>query len=249
MSCDSNKPFFCSVCNASFDRRNKLEKHTKTEKHLKNMNDLIKRCDKIQLYNKLQICELKCRDLEDRLQKLEGNNIQSQSISSNQTTYNTTYYTNCNINNNITNTNNITININPLGSENWDYLSDDDICRIMKGVNSCIPEMVKTLHFNKMHPENHNIKLPNKKISQMKTFNGESWDTKNKKDVIEGLITNLVDKLETEYGEEFRSNATRFIKELWDKKIGPITDDQKIDKNLRKQVEFSILDGQAELKN
>ena len=28
----------------------------------------------------------------------------------------------------------------------------------MKSVNTCLPELVKKLHFNKDHPENHNIK-------------------------------------------------------------------------------------------
>ena len=129
-----------------------------------------------------------------------------------------------------------------------DYLSDDDICRIMKGVNSCIPEMVKSIHFNKEHPENHNIQIPNKKISQVKLFNGNTWDTSDKKVAIENIITNLVDRLESEYGEEFRNNTTQFIQELWEKKTRLISEEKSIDKSLRKQVEYSILDGQAKIK-
>ena len=109
--------------------------------------------------------------------------------------------------------------------------------------------MVKKIHFNKSHPENHNLRLPNKRMPEMKTYNGEEWRTAHKKDIIESLITNLVDKLEDEYGDDFRNQSTQFIQRLWEEKTGPIISEQKIDKNLRKQVEYSIIDGQNELKN
>ena len=37
--------------------------------------------------------------------------------------------------------------------------------------------MVKKIHFNKSHPENHNLRLPNKRMPEMKTYNGEEWRT------------------------------------------------------------------------
>jgi hypothetical protein len=85
-------------------------------------------------------------------------------------------------------------------------------------------------------------------MPQIRTFDGMTWNTKNKKDIIEGLIRNIVDRLESGYGEEFRNNATKFIRDLWEEKMTPITNNNQIDKDLRKQVEFSILDGQSELK-
>ena len=79
------------------------------------------------------------------------------------------------------NVTNINVHINPHGKENWDYISNENIFQIMKGVRTCIPEMVKNIHFNKEHPENHNIVLPNKKYAQVKTYNGDNWETHNKR--------------------------------------------------------------------
>ena len=159
------------------------------------------------------------------------------------TTYsNSNHYENCMINNIELN-----LTINPHGSENWNYLKHE-VLNLMKGVNTCIPEMVKKLHFNKEHPENHNLKLPNKKFSHMKTFDGEQWKTQHKKDVIESLIIQLVDKLEDEYGDDFRNQSTNFIQTLWEQKMERIISEKKVDRDLRQQVEYSIIDGQNDLK-
>ena len=118
----------------------------------------------------------------------------------------------------------------------------------MRGVNTCIPAIVKRIHFDKDHPENHNIKFPNKRFSEMSKYSGGEWITSHKKDILENLIMNLVGKLEEDYGDDFRNHSTSFIQKLWEEKTNPIISEQKIDKNLRKQVEYSIIDGQNDLK-
>jgi len=82
----------------------------------------------------------------------------------------------------------------------------------------------------------------------MKTFDGEQWKTQHKKDVIESLIIQLVDKLEDEYGDDFRNQSTNFIQTLWEQKMEKIISEQKVDRDLRQQVEYSIIDGQNDLK-
>ncbi len=82
----------------------------------------------------------------------------------------------------------------------------------------------------------------------MKTFDGEQWKTQHKKDVIESLIIQLVDKLEDEYGDDFRNQSTNFIQTLWEQKMERIISEKKVDRDLRQQVEYSIIDGQNDLK-
>lgn len=241
---DTEKRWRCSLCNVGFERRNHLERHLQTNKHRiisgKKSNDY----EKCELMNELQLFKSRCSDLENRMEKLEKQLMNTKNVTTKKTN-NTTYvkkYTNCG---NVTN--NIIINVNPYGNENWDFLEQSVVLEIMKGVNSCIPNIVKTLHFNKEHPENQNIRITNKKLAEIKTFDGESWITKNKKETIECLITNVVDRLESEFGEDFKNNSTKFIHELWEHKIMPIVEKQKITAQLRKQVEYSILNGQSEL--
>ena len=242
---NTNKKWQCAVCNIAFDRRNHLEKHLQTNKHKIRSGKICEEYDKCELIDQLQLFKSKCSDLEERMEKLEKQLMNSKN-QSNKNSGNTTYinYSNCG---NVTN--NIIINVNPHGNENWDFLEQNVVLEIMKGVNTCIPNIVKSLHFHKEHPENQNIRITNKKLSEIKLYNGSKWITKNKKDTIESLITNVVDKLESDFGEEFKKNSTKFIHELWEKKIIPIVEKQKISSQLRKQVEYSIINGQNELTN
>lgn len=248
----SESKWYCSICKKSFQRQFALEKHYTTRIHNENLRRETGDDEVVELRKKLEIEKNKVRQLtyeNDKLKKrLESKTINKTTHNSYSFT-NSDFYQNCTFNN-VNTVNNIQLNlsINPHGSENWEYLKDD-IVSIMKCVNTCIPEIVKRLHFDENHPENHNIKFPNKKLATMRTYDGEEWKTHNKKDVLERLITNLVDKLEEEYGCNFRSVSTKFIKDLWENKMIPISAEQKIDRNLRKEVECSILDGQNKLKS
>jgi len=62
------------------------------------------------------------------------------------------------------------------------------------------------------------------------------------------LIIQLVDKLEDEYGDDFRNQSTNFIQTLWEQKMERIISEKKVDRDLRQQVEYSIIDGQNDLK-
>ena len=232
--------WFCETCQCSFQRKFALEKHYTTRKHLHQLAQLNPKPDELlELRRKNEELTIQVQDL-----KIEMERLKNQLEKKPTTTYsNSNHYENCTINNIELN-----LTINPHGSENWNYLKHE-VLNLMKGVNTCIPEMVKKLHFNKEHPENHNLKLPNKKFSHMKTFDGEQWKTQHKKDVIESLIIQLVDKLEDEYGDDFRNQSTNFIQTLWEQKMEKIISEQKVDRDLRQQVEYSIIDGQNDLKN
>ena len=86
------------------------------------------------------------------------------------------------INNNITNniiTNYNTIIINNYGSERVDYLTNDDMMKILTmGPMKTIPNYIERKHFDKNFPENHNILYDNKsKICKIKENN--TWKDTN----------------------------------------------------------------------
>ena len=249
MSGSTPKPtkWHCETCDCYFQRKFALEKHCTTRRHKDNVKDRETPVEILELQEKYERVVIENQQLRNDHEKLKSNyeKLQNQIAKRNTTTYtgNANHYENCNINNI-----QINLTINPHGSENWDYLKHE-VVSLMKGVNTCIPEMVKKLHFHKDYPENHNVKLPNKRGMAMETYDGEQWHTSHKKDVIEAMIIQLVDKLEDEYGEDFRNQSTNFIQRLWEQKTGKILEEQKIDRNLRRQVEFSIMDGQTGLKN
>jgi hypothetical protein len=79
-------------------------------------------------------------------------------------------------NNNITNINNTIIN--NYGSERTDYITFDDMIKIIRlGFNTTIPKYIELKHFNKDFPENHNIKYEKNNDCYIKK-NGE-WKITN----------------------------------------------------------------------
>jgi len=229
----------CEICKHTFKRRLGYENHLLSNKHKARINE--KTDTTYELKRENEELKLTIQKLNNELDNLKTQMSKTQKKNS----YSGNHYENCVINN----VNNIQLNItlNPHGNENWDYLQND-IMNIMKGVNTCIPILVQKLHFDKDHPENHNVKLPNKRFSDMQFYDGSKWRTLHKKDVIENMITHIVDTLDEKYGDDFRKASTQFITKLWDEKTNLIISEQTIDRNLRKQVEFSIIDGQNMLK-
>ena len=89
------------------------------------------------------------------------------------------------------------------GNENWDYMNNDMVVKLMKKVNICFIEIVKKIYFNVEHSENMNIQITNKKENTIRVYDGQEWVTQNRNDLVDTLINNLINKLEN-YEEYFR---------------------------------------------
>ena len=175
------------------------------------------------------------RTLEERLLETESHTGSSVSSQTNQQN------NNCTVNNI---QNNININLSPhaFGRENWSYLSDKEIFRIMSGVNSCIPSLVEKLHFDVNHPENHNIKIQNKSKSELKVFDGHMWRTQDKNATVDELINNIRGKFD-DYEDTFLSHTSKGIGFQWENYWHEMKQPKK-QKEMRKKVIGTISDCQ-----
>ena len=88
----------------------------------------------------------------------------------------------------IGNINNYQININSYGKENLKYITTDFITQLIKIPYASVPKLIEHIHFNPDHPENHNIKIPNKRDKFALVCKDGSWEHVNKKDLIENMI-------------------------------------------------------------
>lgn len=96
-------------------------------------------------------------------------------------------------NNNNNNTTTTTTIINNYGSERTDYITFDDMMRILlHSGNNIIPKYIEFKHFNKNFPENHNIKYERNNGCLIRK-DGE-WKLTN----IDYLSNNLIDKNSSE---------------------------------------------------
>jgi len=96
-----------------------------------------------------------------------------------------------NSNNNSNNTNNINSNViivNNYGKENTDYLNPDYLKSLLNKPYGAIQDLIKKIHFHPKHPENHNVKITNKKLPHALVWNDKIWETRSKKEVINDLV-------------------------------------------------------------
>ena len=152
-------------------------------------------------------------------------------------------------NSNSNNTNNtietqVNININAFGNENTEYLDDKAILDCISRVYKSIPSLVEKIHFDPKHPENHNIKITNKKLPYASVMgNNKKWKTVDRKDAIDTMVNNSYyilddkfkehkDKISESKQDHFRGFQSRFDRE-----------DKELMKEIKSEVDMMVLNG------
>ena len=220
--------FYCSDCKCSFVRKYLLTQHMKSKKHLKrieNSNELFScQCGKSYTHkNSLEFHKKTCtyknsvveREMEmmrERIDQFEKEREEmkaqiSQLLDQQATSRgNTTTTTNSN-NTTIDTQNNITIQINSFGQENTEYIDDKAILQCIDRVYKSIPALLQKIHFDPQHPENHNIKITNKKLPYASVMgDNQKWKTMDRKDAIDKMVNNGYYMLD----EKYETNKDKF---------------------------------------
>jgi len=154
--------FLCNYCNSTFKTYANKRRH---ELH---------RCKELSYKDKkIKLLEKEKKKLEKQIEKMLDKT--------------------CTINNNTTNnnTNNNTNNIivvNNYGKENTDYLTAEKIALLLNRPYDSIQDLIKMLHFNADHPENHNVKITNKKEPFALVWNDPIWELRKKKKVVKDMV-------------------------------------------------------------
>ena len=186
----------CIVCNMSFKSKMNLEKHVANSKlHFKRSSKTadtsyhICECGKQYSYRQsLHLHKKKCETSPSSQKKLETkieilqNQIERLLIAQ----ANNTPPTNTTNTNNIgTQNNNVHITINAFGKENVDYITNKVCLQIVNQVFNSIHTAAHIVFFNPDHPENHNIKIPNKKEPYaMVMKDNQKWEIMDRKKAI-----------------------------------------------------------------
>ena len=246
--------FHCKDCHCFFKKKQGYEYHLISQKH----NTRISK-DKINLHS-CSICQqtfshlsglsrhrAKCKDvkelpkidiLEKEVKELHQQNLE---LSKKDTTnINTQNNTNVENQNNQTNNN---IIINCFGRENLDYITDKVIIHCMQHIYGSLPLLIEKIPFDPDHPENHNIKIPNKKLPHAKIMNHKrEWQIVNKKEAIDDMINigySMLDDTFQEKGHELPDAKQKHFRNFQEKYED---DDKKTKKGIRNQVENVIID-------
>jgi len=225
--------FECRLCNVTVDSQKKLERHFETKKHKKNVcvpvneksSDNISR-NEFESYkkktNKLLTEQMKKIESLERANSIqtEINRKQHIRLNSLESSRKAALYE-------VYSVKSPEIKLNSFGNENLDYITQDYCFKMMCQCTFFVREMIKQLHFNENHPENHNLDVVNKGKNFIRTFDGKNWSHVNYNELIKNLIEDTFEKINTKYGSDFEEkNGSCFIGKRWKNKVEQIADDE-----------------------
>ena len=211
-SCENDEEniYECEFCSKTFSKNSNMHRHMKTCK------------EKNKLFTRRDVAEAKAEVAADKDKVINELKRQIEVLLSKvgNTTHNNTF----------------NISINAYGNENLGYLTNNIINKLVQnGPYKSIPRLIKHIHFNPAHKENHNVKIPNRKEKYAKIYNGESWELRDKKETIEDLSDKAYNIIEDHY-EGGNKHVDKFIEEY--------NDDDVLTKRIHNDTEITILNNQ-----
>jgi hypothetical protein len=216
--------FKCDFCHKNFTRSYGLKCHLNNCK-IKKQND-----------TELESLKKEHEELKDHVEDLL--------IELTKKSPNTTEITN-NITNNTNNTTNqnkiINIHINNYGNENIKYLEGCYLNNLLDSAFTAIPKLIKQIHFNPQHPENHNIKITNKKEPYVKIRKNDKWELQDKKETLETLVDDKYYILVDHYAEIDNKQIPEKTKTVMEQFHDSYMDNKDLQKDLQKKSEMIIL--------
>jgi len=145
---------------------------------------------------------------------------------------------------NIETQNCITFNINAFGNENIDYIDDKAILACIGRVYKSIPSLLEKIYFDPEHPENHNIKITNKKLPYASVMGvNQKWKTVDRKDAIETMVLNgynLLDEKYTENKDKMPATKQQHFEGFQSKFE---SDDKEVMRQIKSEVDMMVLNG------
>lgn len=204
---------FVCECGIEFKHRSSLSRHKKRCLHRPSYADYK------EITDLLEKKEDQLKELNSRIKNLE-NSIESDKIEIHKIT-NTT----CGDRNIITNINNNNIN-NNISLRNFDdpdtsHLTRKNYKKALQAFMTCVPDLVKMVHFNDKKPENCSIYIPYINSSHVNIFKNGKWISTNMKPIISGIFDDhcyLIQQWVEEQGpnieEEIKRMFVRFEREL-----------------------------------
>ena len=237
--------FECSVCGKKYSYRQSLHVHKRTCVVVETVSPLQHETNSIQnMLHQKQIDEMKqAFDKERQEMKLAFEETMKEQI--NKILEKHAGATNCN-NNNTTNIENqhINININSFGNENTDYIDNKAILSCISKVYKSIPSLLEKIHFDPKHPENHNIKITNKKLPYASVMgDNQKWKTVDRKDAIESMVINGYNMLDEKYAENKEKIPSSKQQNFEGFQSKFESEDKDLMKQLKTEVDMMVLNG------
>ena len=233
----------CVDCGKEFNFKGDLNRHLNRKNpcknQIKNNDNICKICGKSFKSYKSLWSHLnrknKCVPV-DIEEQTEINNITQNIYQNIQNTQNNTHYHMSDV------------KMVKFGDEDLSFIKDDVYKKLINSGFKSVPNFIEHIHFNKEHPQNHNIYISNMRNSYILIYDGEKWELKERDEVIEDLMNSKTDLLLEKFDqltEELPKTAINKFKRFIDKK-----DDDNIINKIKNEIKLILYNnrGQASIK-
>ena len=221
----------CKFCEKPFNTRQSKSRHEKKYCKKKEKNE--------EKYKQIENNNIILQDkLEDIIIKFTNIQVEHDLLKQELNTMKRTTSNNIISNNGIIgNSNNIIVN--NFGSENIDYLTDKVYKRLIKLPLSGVAKLIGHIHFNPNHPENHNVRITNKKLKFAEIKKDNKWLLQHKKIVLDDLLESGMIRFD-DFKDSNEDEAEKVIMKRY-KKMVELYELEK-DK-ITNQIELEVLNG------
>jgi hypothetical protein len=106
---------------------------------------------------------------------------------------------------------NVNVNVVKFGDENLSYISDDLYKQILGRGLRAVEEFIEHSHFNKKHPENHNLYVANIRDEYLVLYDGDKWIITKRNEKLEDIIYAKSDYLYEKFKQLYGTMDTHAI--------------------------------------
>lgn len=219
---DTIKCFICEYCNKEYSSRKTMLRHMKHYCKVKKDYDVKKKADVAKNENLNELKKIISEEMAEQNNKINKllDNVGTTNNSNN------TMNNSGNHNNSHNQVNNIQLNV--FGKEDLSMITEKVKQELIKGPFKMMPKLMEMIYFNKDHPENHTLKLVNKKEKIMKIHDKEGWKYVDKDETIDYIledknyaVDSYYDRNEAQFSDFVKKTYGRF-RELFDSRDGEL---------------------------
>lgn len=126
------------------------------------------------------------------------------------------------------------IQINAYGSENLNYITANEVKKLISSPATCLPQFIKLVHYHEEHPENHNVVIDEIKENVIKILkNKNDWNMSGLEEFVERFTIEKYDQLCDLYNSD-EVNVDEVVREKFNKWADQF---DYVESNTRKKAE------------